>query len=178
MDLIPVSVRHKSISNSRSTRAKEIIHRAEKQLLQDRIMRLKACLPQHQRKYGIQTHFKGNRTLKQVLVRPKDQNPTEKKSGAVYMYQCVELACDEKYLGEISTTMGERFKEHLKELSPIHAHSTKTGHNTTPENFNIIGRDDHGLARTTKESIYIRVNNPTLNRNIGRYNLHHIWDRV
>ena len=94
------------------------------------------------------------------------------------MYQCVELTCDEKYLGEISTTMGERFKEHLKELSPIHAHSTKTGHNTTPENFNIIGRDDHGLARTTKESIYIRVNNPTLNRNIGRYNLHHIWDRV
>ena len=36
----------------------------------------------------------------------------------------------------------------------------------------------HGLARTTKESIYIRVYNPTLNRNVGKYNLHHIWDRV
>ena len=35
-DLIPVSVRHKSTSNRRSRRAKEIIHRAEKQLLQDR----------------------------------------------------------------------------------------------------------------------------------------------
>ena len=31
-------------------------------------------------------------------------------------------------------------------------------------------------ARTIKESIYIRVNNPTLNRNIGKLNLHHIWD--
>ena len=28
------------------------------------------------------------------------------------------------------------------------------------------------------ESVYIRVNNPTLNRNIGKFNLHHIWDRV
>ena len=26
--------------------------------------------------------------------------------------------------------------------------------------------------------IYIRVNNPTLNRIIGKYNLNHIWDRV
>lgn len=38
---------------------------------------------------------------------------------------------------------------------------------TTPENFNIIGREDHGLDRTIKGSIYIRVNNPTLNRNIN-----------
>ena len=40
----------------------------------------------------------------------------------------------------------------------------------------IIGRED--LARTIKESIYIGVNNPKLNRNVGKYNLHHIWDRV
>ena len=66
----------------------------------------------------------------------------------------------------------------MKELSPIHAHSTKTGHSTNPKNFNIIGRGDHGLARTIKESIYIKANNPTLNRNVGKYNLHHIWDRV
>ena len=38
--------------------------------------------------------------------------------------------------------------------------------------------EDHGLVTTIKESIYIRVNNPTLNRNVGKYNLHHIWDRV
>ena len=61
---------------------------------------------------------------------------------------------------------------------PIHVHNTQTGHNTTPDNFNIKGREDHGLARTIKEYIYIQVNNLTLNRNIGKYNLHHIWDRV
>ena len=31
---------------------------------------------------------------------------------------------------------------------------------------------------TIKESMYIRVNNPTLNRNIGKYNLPHIWDKI
>ena len=34
------------------------------------------------------------------------------------------------------------------------------------------------LARNVKESIYIRVNNPTLNNNIRKFNLSHIWDRV
>ena len=49
---------------------------------------------------------------------------------------------------------------------------------TSIENFKIIGREDNSLARTIKESIYIRVNNPTLNRNIGKYNLPHIWDNI
>ena len=35
-----------------------------------------------------------------------------------------------------------------------------------------------GVKRNIKESIYIRVNNPTLNNNIGKFNLSHIWDRV
>ena len=44
--------------------------------------------------------------------------------------------------------------------------------------FQIIGRKGHNLARNIKESIYIRVNNLTLNNNIGKFNLSHIWDRV
>ena len=38
--------------------------------------------------------------------------------------------------------------------------------------------EGHGLARNIKEPIFIRVNNPTLNMNIGRFNLSHIQDRV
>ena len=66
------------------------------------------------------------------------------------MYQCGKLACDEEYIGETSRALGERYKEHLKDPSSIHVHSTQTGHNTTPDNFSIIGREDHGLARTLK----------------------------
>ena len=48
---------------------------------------------------------------------------------------------------------------------------------TNPHKFTTIWKEDHGLARTIKESIYIRVNNPALNRNVDKYNLHYIWDR-
>ena len=62
---------------------------------------------------------------------------------------------------------GERFKEHLKDPSSIYHHSNHKGHPTSQNNFQIIGREGYGLARNIKESIFIRVNNPTLNRNIG-----------
>ena len=45
-------------------------------------------------------------------------------------------------------------------------------------NFQIIWREGHGLARNIKKYIFIRVNNPTLNRSIGEFHLPHIWDRV
>ena len=53
-----------------------------------------------------------------------------------------------------------------------------TGHNTTLENFSIVGREEQNLMRLIKEAIYIRVNNPSLNKNIGKYHLPQIWDEV
>ena len=91
---------------------------------------------------------------------------------------CGDLGCNDEYIGETSRTFGERYKEHLKSPSAIHHHSNQTGHPTNQSNFQIIGREGHNLAGNIKESIYIRVNNPTLNHNIGKFNLSHIWDRV
>ena len=129
-------------------------------------------------KYGIQVYFKENTTIKQVLMKPKDWDSKDNKSGLIYSYQCHHLDCNKEYIGETSRSLGERRREHLKQSSPIHKHSQSTGHSIENNNFNIIGREDQGQARTIKESIYIRVNNPTLNQNIGNYNLSHIWDRV
>ena len=112
-----------------------------------------------------------------LLVSPKDKDPMVNQSGAIYWYQCGDLGCDDEYIGETSRTFGERYKEHLKAPSAIHHHSNPTGHTTNQNNFQIIGREGLNLARNTKESIYIRVNNPTLNNNIGKFNLPHIWDR-
>ena len=100
------------------------------------------------------------------------------QSGAIYWYQCGDLGCDEEYIGETCRTFGERNKEHLKATSAIHHQSSLTGHSTNHNNFQIIGREGHNLARNIKESIFIRVNNPTLNYNIDKFNLPHIWDRV
>ena len=34
------------------------------------------------------------------------------------------------------------------------------------------------MSRYIKDSIFIRVNNPTLDNTISKFNLPHIWDRV
>ena len=109
------------------------------------------------------------------MVAPKDQDHITKKSGIIYRYKCDRLECDEEYIGE---TFGERFKEHLKAPSPIYDHSNITGHSTTLDNFSIVGREEQNLSRLIKESMFIRVNNPSLNRSIGKYLLPHIWDEV
>ena len=88
------------------------------------------------------------------------------------------MECDEKYIRESSRTFVERLKEHQKTPSPIYDHSNITGHIDTIENFSIVGMEDQKLIRTIKEALYIRINNPSLNRNIGKYHLPHIWDEV
>ena len=130
-------------------------------------------------KYSIQTNLRGNRTIKNILVPPNGQGPYgEEKWSHVMdpMWRAVHVMRNIKE--RPPCTFVERFKEHLKDPSPIHHHSNTTSHITTQDNFQIKGREHHGIPRTIRESIYIRVKNPTLNRNIGKYNLHQIWDKV
>ena len=60
----------------------------------------------------------------------------------------------------------------------IYDHFNTTGHATTLENFSIVGREDQNLMGLMKDSIYIGVNNPSLNKNIGKHHLPLIWDEV
>ena len=130
------------------------------------------------KKHGVDVHFKGGQTLKDILVSPKDKDKISSKNSVIYSYTCGIIDCNEEYIGESGRTFGERYKEHLKPPSSIFIHQSNSGHVTTLDNFKIIGREDNSLARTIKESMYIRVNNPTPNRNIGKYNLPHIWDKL
>ena len=130
------------------------------------------------KKYGIEVHFKSGKSIKDELVAPKDQDHLTKKSGIIYRYKCDMLECDEEYIGETARTFGERYKEHLKTPSPIYDHYNISGYNITLNNFSIVGREEQNLSRLIKESMFIRVNNPSLNKNIGKYHLPHIWDEV
>ena len=56
-------------------------------------------------RYGIQTNFKGGRTIKNHLVSPKDKDPMVNQSGAIYWYQCGDLGCNDEYIGETSRTL-------------------------------------------------------------------------
>ena len=88
---------------------------------------------------------------------------------------------DEKYLVllvYIDRTFAERCREHMKAPSPIYDHFNITGQEVSVANFSIVGREDQSIARPIKEAMLIRVNDPSLSSNIGKFQLPHIWDEV
>ena len=116
--------------------------------------------------------------MRDVLVHPKARDTILKKSGVIYRCRCGRVDCEEEYIGESGRTFGERFREHMRAPSTIIDHHNTTGHEVSLDNFSIVGREDNGIARNIKEAIFIRVNDPSLNRNIGKFQLPHIWDEV
>ena len=129
-------------------------------------------------RHGVQVYFKRGSTIKNFLMAPKYKDPIMNKSGVIYRYRCNRVDCNEEYIGESSRVFGERFKEHQKAPSPIFDHTNTTGHIMNIYNFSIVGREDQNLKRAIKEALFIRVNDPSLNRNIDKVHLPHIWDEV
>ena len=130
------------------------------------------------RKHGVEMFFRGGNTIKGLLMQPKDRDNILQKSGVICRFRCGRVNCDEEYIGELGRTFTERFRKHMKASSPIHDHHNITGCEVSLDNFSILGREDQNITRTIKEEILIRVNDPSLNRNIGKYQLQHIWDEV
>ena len=129
------------------------------------------------RKHGVEMYFKGSNTIKELLVHPKDRDTILQKSGVIYRFKCGRVDCEEEYIGEWDRTFSERFREHMGAPSPIHDHHI-TGHELSLDNFSIVGREGQSIARAIKEAILIRVNDPTIKRNIGEYQLPHIRNEV
>ena len=116
------------------------------------------------KKKGIQVHFKGTNTLRTALGNPKDKDPKKNQTDIIYHYQCPQMNCPSAYIGESGRSLGERVKEHFKAPSPIHLHSTTTGHPMDPEQFNIVHKEVNSHSRTIKEAMFIHVQDPNLNR--------------
>ena len=129
-------------------------------------------------KYGVQVHFHGGQAIKSLLMAPKKNDPINSKSGVIYRYQCTEQGCGEGYIGESGRTFAERLKEHQKPPSPIFDHCDTSGHNFNINKFMLLGRGDQNVTRAIQEAILIRVNDPSLNRHVGKYHQPHILDEV
>ena len=129
-------------------------------------------------KHGVQVHYNRGNTIKSLLMAPKDKDHITKKNDIIYRLKCKSVGCDDECIGESSRTSGREVQGILKAPSPIYDHYNITGHSTTIEDFSIVGREDQNLTRAIKDAIYIRVNNPSLNRNISKYHLPHIWIEV
>ena len=123
-------------------------------------------------------HFKGTNTIKTLLMAPKDRENKLQKSGVIYKFKCLHVNCPEEYIGESGRTFGDRLKEHLRVPSPIHHHSNSTGHLFSSECFTIVDREPQGVTSNIKEAMYICVNDPSLNRDLDKYQLLCSWDQV
>ena len=126
----------------------------------------------------IQVHFKGTNTPRTLLVIPKDKDPKLNKHRVIYHFKYPQINYPEAYIGESGRTLGDRIKEHLKASSAIHHHSSSTGHPLSPQCFNIIHQKTQGPSRNIKETMFILENGPSLNRNLGKYQLPHMWDNI
>ena len=57
--------------------------------------------------YGVQIHFKGGNTLKNLLMFPKDKDAITKQSNILYWFQYSKTECDNEYIGESASTFEE-----------------------------------------------------------------------
>ncbi|XP_070579089.1 uncharacterized protein [Ptychodera flava] len=113
------------------------------------------------RKFGFSTAMKPHRTLRNILVHPKDKLLTNKKAEVVYEIPCAD--CPKSYVGETGRSFGVRLQEHQKEVqkfeskqytrstrkssmtdqhkSAITDHVVATNHNIAWEEANIVDRE-------------------------------------
>ena len=125
------------------------------------------------RRHGVEMFFKEATPSKSSWYTPKTEMPSRKR--VVYRFRCGRVNCEEEYIGKSGRTFAEVQRAH-KAPSPIHDHHNITSHEVSLDNFSIVGSEDHNIARSIKEAILIGVNDPSLNRNIGKYQLPHIWE--
>ena len=86
----------------------------------------------------------------------------------LYRNNSGRVHCEEEYIVESG-----RISESPPQLSII---SNTTGDTTTIENFRIVRGEEQNLYRSIKNAIFLSINDPYLNRNVGKYHLQHIGD--
>ena len=140
-------------------------------------------------KHRVATVVKPQTTLRQVLVHPKDKVEKQKKAGVVYKIPCSQ--CEKVYIGETGRQLGTRITEHRKEAekisdknfarstlrastnehykSAITDHVCQNNHIMNWEASEIVELESDKFKRWIKESICIRSNTPTMNRDEGAY---------
>ena len=127
---------------------------------------------------AVKVCFKGVKTLKSLLMHPKDKVPNSQKKDVVYHWECQADSCSSSYIGETSRSLGKRVKKHSKlSTSAILKHCTDFYHPLASiKNFSIIDKDSSQITQEAKEAIHIRRLDPNLNRNIDKMSIPHCLD--
>ena len=152
------------------------------------------------RKYRLTAPLRPHRTLRQMLVHPKDKIEDLQKCGTVYQIDC--LSCDKAYIGETGRKLEIRKGEHLDESEKVNSrrktrstsqnednsklksgiaqHLRDNNHIMNWDSTKIIDRESNRKRRWIKEAIHVRKRGAqnTMNRDEGGYELSHVWDPV
>jgi hypothetical protein len=92
--------------------------------------------------------FWSSTTLRNQLVRPKDPVPPERCGGVVCMLHCDQ--CNMVYISKTSKPIGERIKEHEREVrlghvdgSAVAEHTFEAGHHPNWDNVQGLNWEQH-----------------------------------
>ena len=129
----------------------------------------------------VQVCFKGQNTIKSMLMHPKDKVDPSLKKAIVYQWSCTNLGCKSSYIGETSRSLCEHVKEYSKEgsNSAINQHCYTKGHPLpNVDQFKVIDQEKSQIACEAKEAIHIHKEDPELNRNLGKMVIPHVFDPI
>ena len=136
--------------------------------------------------HGVKVCQKPTNKLRSILTLPKDKSEKGDITGPVYYIPCSgsDHPCSEFYIGETDRALWTRFLEHRRPCSvdksevAQHLHVESPGHQIDFTDAKVLDRDHRWFERGVREAIYIRAQEPTLNRNQGRYTLPAVWNRI
>ena len=96
----------------------------------------------------------------------------------MYRYKCDHPGCTVENIGLTGRTLEDRYKEHLRVLSPIHDHANTINHHIKLDNFSIMDRESQGVTRIVKEAMFFRVSDPSSTETLTSTNYHTYGMRV
>ena len=140
--------------------------------------RIGRILAPHQIRLG----YSSKPTLRDKLVKAKDVIPKTLQKGVVYKTSC---ECGATYVGETGRPKSTRLKEHVADLkhgrcdaSPLAEHWLQCGQQFDPGQASTLAVEQTWSRRIVREAIEIRLCNPSLNQDVGKFSLSPIWDSV
>ena len=123
------------------------------------------------RKHNTKVASKPERTIRDILVKPKDKTPQDQQCGAIYKIPCGE--CDSFYIGETGRQLNTRIGEHKKSVrlegisSAVGEHQMDTGHSIAWNEVSVLGIEPKDYPRKIREAIERRAHHPPLNHDQG-----------
>ena len=100
----------------------------------------------------------------------KDEIPLALQANVIYLF---ESSCDKNqtYVGKTKRHLATRFREHFSGYSAIFEHisSCCTFNHSTIENFHILSCGSNDFDNKVKEALYIKKQNPLLNKHLHQH---------